>query len=445
MIAKFKRNISKYQWGWVIALHLCSPFSSFAVLFQVDQVSEPTGFILQSSALEQGVTFPSVNPTLSSNGYTFGYWTINGVRKTAPDGRSLTQVSSVINTTSTYKAYYFATAADTDTDGILDWFEYRMFGNLDRQPNDDSDGDGFPNKRESELGQDPLIIDQLEDGGISSRLSSGFVYADTSMVLATIKSNPDGFVSEINNFLEINSTLSTSNLHGANNGYHFAYWAVNGVRQSSPTGVASSKVDIDINSTSEVVAYFIPSTQDTDGDGVMDWFELYQFGNLNSGPNDDSDEDGFSNKREGELGQEATIVDQVEDGGIASRLSSGFVYADSSMLLATVKSDPTGFITESSNFLETNASLSTTSLHGESNGYHFAYWSVNGVRQSGPTGVSKSKVNLGVTEATEIVAHFLPSTQDNDGDGVMDWFELYQFGDFNYTFSKLTNHQMAWN
>ena len=46
-------------------------------------------------------------------------------------------------------------------------------------------------------------------------------------------------------------------------------------------------------------AHYIPSNEDSDGDGVMDWFELYQFGNLASGPEDDSDGDGFSNKRKG--------------------------------------------------------------------------------------------------------------------------------------------------
>ena len=38
---------------------------------------------------------------------------------------------------------------------------------------------------------------------------------------------------------------------------------------------------------------------DSDTDGVMDWFEMYQFGSLSLGPSDDPDGDGFSNKREG--------------------------------------------------------------------------------------------------------------------------------------------------
>ena len=138
---------SQKSFLWLCGLFLCLPVPSFGVLFQIDQVSEP-GFVSQTSASEQGASFSSVNPTLASNGYTFGYWTIDGVRQTAPDGRSLTRVSSVINAASTYKAYYFQSTADTDSDGVLDWFEYRMFGDLTRQPNDDSDGDGYSNKRE---------------------------------------------------------------------------------------------------------------------------------------------------------------------------------------------------------------------------------------------------------------------------------------------------------
>jgi len=425
------RKNPKKPFLWLCGLFLCLPLPVLGALFQVDQVSEPAGFLSQSSAVEEGSSLLSLNPSLVSSGYTFGYWTIDGVRQTAPDGRSLTRVSSVINAASTYKAHYFQSNADTDSDGVLDWYEYRMFGDLSRQPSDDSDGDGYSNLRESELGQDALIPDEVKGGGIAGRLSTGFVYADNTMLLATVKSNPSGFVSETSNFLEQNASLSTVNLHGATNSYHFAYWTVNGVRQSAPTGVSSSKVQINVQTTTEVVAHYVPSNQDNDGDGVMDWFELYQFGNLNSGPSDDSDGDGYSNKREGELGQEATIVDEVENGGIAGRLSTGFVYADTSMVLTRVTSDPPGYVTNTSNFLEINATLSTQNLHGASNGYHFAYWAVNGVRQSGPTGVSSSTVDWKASETTDIVAHYVPSNQDNDGDGIMDWAELYQFGNLN--------------
>ena len=120
--------------------------------------------------------------------------------------------------------------------------------------------------------------------------------------------------------------LSTVDLHGATNGYHFAYWSVNGVRQAGPTGVASSSVNMNVNQTSEVIAHYVPSDQDSDSDGVADWFELYQFGDLSKGPQDDPDGDGFSNKREDELGQEATIPDRVADGGTSTRISGGVLF-----------------------------------------------------------------------------------------------------------------------
>ena len=65
---------------------------------------------------------------------------------------------------------------------------------------------------------------------------------------------------------------------------------------------------------------------------MMDWFEYNQFGNLSNGPNGDPDSDGFSNKQENELGQEANIKDSVQDGGISSRIS-GDVYSSFRLII----------------------------------------------------------------------------------------------------------------
>ena len=222
---KYKGNTQKRicQISWAILGCMLLPLSSFGVLFQVEQLSNPAGFVSNTEAIEGGTTKQSVTPNLSTNGYAFGYWEINGVRQTGDDNRSLTQVSTSISANTTFTAYYFSESEDTDSDGIMDWYEYRMFGSLSMGPTDDPDSDGFNNKRESELGQDPLIVDAVEWGGISGRLSTGFTYADTSMVLAVVKSDPAGFVTETSNYLDMNSTVTTSSLHGATNGYNFAY------------------------------------------------------------------------------------------------------------------------------------------------------------------------------------------------------------------------------
>ena len=53
---------------------------------------------------------------------------------------------------------------------------------------------------------------------------------------------------------------------------------------------------------------------------------MYQFGNLDQSPEGDFDGDGFSNKKENELGQEALVRDEVEDGGITARRSKSVLY-----------------------------------------------------------------------------------------------------------------------
>ena len=76
----------------------------------------------------------------------------------------------------------------------------------------------------------------------------------------------------------------------------------------------------------DIVAHYVPSSQDSDGDGVADWYELYNFGDLNQTGSDDPDGDGYTIAEELALGQESTIEDSVEWGGVSGRLSDGILY-----------------------------------------------------------------------------------------------------------------------
>jgi hypothetical protein len=413
---------------WAVLLLLSFSYAQ-ATFVQVSQISSPVGYVSQSEAVAPGTVYQTIQPNLTSSGYTFGYWSVGGNRLTDSDGRSVTQGKITINAATTLTAHYFLSTADTDTDGLLDWFEYRNFGNLDQNASSDSDADGFTNGQENGLGQEPTIKDSVQDGGISSRQSSGFVFADSSMVHYLMKSDPIGFITTTEGYVEINASVTSSNLHAATNGYHFAYWSVNGTRQAGPTGTALSQITTKLQNNATIVAHYFLSTLDGDNDSVMDWFELNQFGDLTNGPDDDPDADGFKNSQESELGQEANIKDSVQDGGISSRQSSGFVFADSSMVKYTIKSNPIGFISSSAGYVEINASVSTQTLNGAINGYHFAYWSVNGVRQHGPTGIALSQINPKIENDSNLIAHYFLSTLDTDNDSVMDWFEYNQFGD----------------
>ena len=52
------------------------------------------------------------------------------------------------------------------------------------------------------------------------------------MVHYKITSNPIGFISTVEGYAEINASISSPNLHGSTNGFHFAYWSVNELDRS---------------------------------------------------------------------------------------------------------------------------------------------------------------------------------------------------------------------
>jgi len=415
---------------FLVITAISCPSFLLAELVSIQQISAPVGFINQTTVKNTGEDFQTNPPALTSNGYAFGYWSLNGQRMASANGRSLTRPITTVVSGMNFTAHYFEESADTDNDGIRDWFEYRNFGDLNQTLDADSDGDQFNNGQEDALGQEPTIADRVADGGISLRSSTNLVYGRSNLAQYKISSNPVGFISEEIGFAEMNTTKQSPNLHGAQFGYHFAYWTINGVRQGSPTGVALSMVQAKLETQqTDLIAHYYPTSEDNDTDGVMDWFELYQFGNLSQGPNDDTDLDSFTNTQEGELGQEATIKDLVRDGGISARSSANFVYADPSLILYSIDSHPIGFVEKTDGYVPANTLVETPNLHGEKNGYYFAYWTVNGVRQAGPTGVAKTKISLTVSQTVEMIAVYKQKDEDSDSDGVMDWFEYYQFGD----------------
>lgn len=60
---------------------------------------------------------------------------------------------------SLFAARYIDLAADDDSDGLMDWWENKWFGDLTRSADDDSDGDGVKAWIEYKLGSDPTAND----------------------------------------------------------------------------------------------------------------------------------------------------------------------------------------------------------------------------------------------------------------------------------------------
>ena len=135
-------------------------------LVQVDQGLFFAGHVNDSQVVESGSFFQTMQPTLNSSGYIFGYWTKGNERLSDVGGRSVTEATVSITEATTLTAHYFLSTEDTDGDGVMDWFEYRNFGDLSFNSTDDRDEDGFSNGQEDRLGQEPTIKDQVEDGDI---------------------------------------------------------------------------------------------------------------------------------------------------------------------------------------------------------------------------------------------------------------------------------------
>ena len=78
----------------------------------------------------------------------------------------------------TVVAKYYAENADTDSDGLPDWYEWREFGNLDHNASSDPDGDGFSMDAERQFGLSAVIGDEIMEGGGSIRRSGTFGYIE---------------------------------------------------------------------------------------------------------------------------------------------------------------------------------------------------------------------------------------------------------------------------
>lgn len=80
-------------------------------------------------------------------------------------------------------------------------------------------------------------------------------------------------------------------LNGTN--YCFTGWEIDGARQPAAGRADNPVTNITIDTSRTAVARYVPATQDADGDGLPDWWELYYLGTTAYGPLDDPDGDGF--------------------------------------------------------------------------------------------------------------------------------------------------------
>ena len=251
------------------------------------------------------------------------------------------------------------------------------------------------------------------------------------------------------------STVTAPETSGA---YRFTSWTVNGVRFADPSGYAANPVRFVINGPVDAVANYVLTAEESDGDGLPDWWELRSFGNLAQGPSDNPDGDADDNAREYAKGTSPVVAYQLVAGGISRRRGDVFQVGEEvgvvddpsyayggvsrrrSSLTPWCKTRPTmpcfGNPARSSlpfrraRVVAKGSTVNLTVPPDPYLGYRFTGWFISGTRLDQPT--QNQPIPITVLADTSVLARYILETVDTDGDGIPDWREWFLFESLQY-------------
>ena len=182
--------------------------------------SEPASIIDEASNLENG-TEATLIAEDSYGTLRFTVWKLNGVEQRDANGQALNPHTFIIDGNSTATAVLVEQDADTDGDGLTDWYELRHLGNFENQLTDDADGDGWHLYEEWYRNTDPHAADET----VTYRVRES--------------SNPEGVFADIEEYFGAGGSYTTTACCENASG-RFAYTTINGVRQQDALGRAGS-------------------------------------------------------------------------------------------------------------------------------------------------------------------------------------------------------------
>ena len=449
LIAALRRTASRYLLSPVNCLPtansrrlLSALFSLFSFLIlplaaraqyqvQFTQSSLPAGLITSNQTIVYtGTAVTTVSAPMLSAGYRFAYWSLNTVQQQDALGQSPNPVSFTVVLPTTAVANYVLATTDTLGDGIPDWYKLQYYGVL-TNAGSDTDADGWTLLDEYTRGYNPTVPDVILDGGISQHSSPLIPYLSAGYVLYHEISSPLGLVNNqsifSNGTVHVLPDVSTA---GLSSGYQFGQWLTNGVRVVDAMGRSIGGVPILVTTnTTNAVAMFYPTNQDSIGDGLPDWYKL-QFYGVFTNVTSDTDGDGWTLLDEYTRGYNPTVSDTILDGGISQRSSALTPYLTDGYLIYRETSSPAGLVYNQ--YIAATGSvwvLPDVSTAGLASGYQFGQWLTNGVRITDSLGRSVGGLSILVTtNMTNSIAVFYPAAQDTIGDGAPDWYK-FQFYD----------------
>lgn len=248
--------------------------------------------------------------------------------------------------------------------------------------------------------------------------------AGAAIVPFTQSTNPVGIFSSSSN-VETGTTVSTRLAPAVSGTNSFTHWTINGVRQSDASGRSRNPAFFTILEPVSAVAHYLPTSQDSDLDGLPDSYEIEFFGSLNRTPASDEDGDGFPVSAERGRGMSPVVANQLNEGGVSRRRGLKLLLVAPDEFTLTETSNPVGIISASRTVTAgTNVFLSTApTVSGD---LLFTGWYVDGSRIDSPLVPQPTPIT--VTADTTVEARYVGRSVDSDVDGIPDWYEWFHFG-----------------
>ena len=204
--------------------------------------------------------------------------------------------------------------------------------------------------------------------------------------------------------------FTSVSLSGANSGYYFSHWEINGVRAADDVGIGLSQVSELMDSDKQIVAKYFEQNLDEDEDGMPDWYEWHNFGSLENGNLADIDNDYILCLLNENLGLMERLKICFNQGVFLAVVRppspSTSVEQPGLSYIAPFRIDPYG-----DSFLENNSTYATNTLSGLSHGYYFSHWEINGQRVADASGIGLGAASTVLDESKEIVAKFFDQYQ----------------------------------
>ena len=379
------------------------PTASYKIVFESSQAGVFEDVV---TVVLPGEAVVSPSYPLQQDGYRFTGWMMDGTRLTDPTGRALFDLAVVPTESTTIQAAYIAETLDADSDGLPDWWELQLLGDLAAGADADPDSDGFTLLEEYKLGYQPMVIDTIAGGGLSHVGSALLAYSDPiQSIRIDFSSDPEGLITTQTSSLILGDAVATPDAPLAVNDYRFVGWYLDGTRQTDGAGRALFDLSLLPTGSAGYVARYVDQAEDSDADNLPDWWELHYLGALTFSGTDDPDADGLNLTQEYQADYSPLVADQPLHGGLSSigsaTVSLNLAPYRQQIVSVAVNNPSYGAVTGTGSYL-TGATVTVTATAAD--GFAFTNWAGDV-----PQGFeSTNSFSFTATTSVSLTAYFVP-------------------------------------